>query len=70
MPRETTTITYEPGDTVRLNSGGPVMTVTSVAGEAHCQLVLCCWFDDNDCLCESLIPARAVHTSSERGQLN
>lgn len=38
------------GMTVRLKSGGPLMTVSSV--EAH-DLVICTWFDGNDKLVSS-----------------
>lgn len=36
------------GDTVRLKSGGPLMTVVNNNVISSNQLVECSWFDDND----------------------
>lgn len=35
------------GDTVRVKSGGPVMTVSSVFDEYSVMTALCSWFDGN-----------------------
>jgi uncharacterized protein YodC (DUF2158 family) len=46
---------FKPGDTVRLNSGGPAMTVKAVEGD----LISCDWFDGTK-KCEDRFPAATL----------
>ena len=39
---------FKPGDTVRLKSGGPLMTVKTILEPS--KEVLCDWFDEKDAL--------------------
>lgn len=55
---------FSVGDTVRLNSGGPLMTVKV---EPHENVIypvyVCQWFGDNDCLHEGSFPPASIHAS-------
>ena len=54
------TIGYSVGDVVQLKSGGPLMTVKQVAGEAITVL----WFDlEGEGLHENTLPAACVMTA-------
>ena len=48
-PEETKMDECKIGDTVKLKSGGPLMTVSGVVTESPqdgCKIVECAWFDD------------------------
>lgn len=50
---------FKVGDTVRIRSGGPVMTIYTVYGESdiHGEGVDCCWFNaKNNFKCEGFDP--------------
>lgn len=50
---------FKVGDTVRLKSGGPVMTVYTASGESdtHGEGVDCCWFNvKNNFKCDGFDP--------------
>jgi uncharacterized protein YodC (DUF2158 family) len=53
---------FQIGDVVRLKSGGPKMTVTSVGPDGHGKLtVWCVWFPENSAKPEhGAFPAEAV----------
>lgn len=48
---------FAPGDVVKLNSGGPPMTVSKEKEEG---LVVCCWMNDTTLFAETL-PVKALH---------
>jgi len=64
MPAPTTTkFTFQIGDTVKLNSGSPTMTVIGVSADA----ISLCWYNDNTVgsygnavPCTTVLPAAAL----------
>lgn len=58
---------FKKGETVRLKSGGPPMTITNV-GQSSYQgmLVWCVWFDDKHVKKEDVFPPEAlVHANTQ-----
>lgn len=55
---------FNPGDTVKLKSGGPIMTVESVGPEAMSNktMVFCTWFDGSNRKSDAFLPALLKHT--------
>ena len=49
---------FAPGETVRLNSGGPVMTVLDQG--RHSGLVWCRWMGEDDAVMEAKFPPEAL----------
>ncbi len=47
---------FNQGDIVQLKSGGPRMTVVCMKNDG----VLCCWFSDSSCYCNSVIPIHCL----------
>jgi uncharacterized protein YodC (DUF2158 family) len=50
---------FNVGDKVKLNSGGPIMTVTQT-GEHEDGLVMCAWFNSSGKAQEQLFPPAAL----------
>ena len=55
-------VKFEKGDTVRLKSGGPLMTVTNVGTRAYTseEAVWCMWFDAKNNRTEDTFPPEAL----------
>jgi uncharacterized protein YodC (DUF2158 family) len=52
---------FKKGDTVRLKSGGPLMTVVETKGNQ----LLCQWFDKNEALQSRLFDVESLDNESE-----
>lgn len=50
-------LAFRPGDVVRLNSGGPPMTVSRGKEDGH---VVCCWMNDTQVFAEEF-SVKALH---------
>ena len=48
---------FQPGDLVKLKSGGPTMTVEKVGHVGNAVAVFCTWFEDNELKRASFAPA-------------
>jgi uncharacterized protein YodC (DUF2158 family) len=57
--------TFKPGDTVRLKSGGPIMTVTSIDSQFGCA---CEWFSGDKPERKLFRPEALVKTEPESGR--
>ena len=55
---------FKVGDTVRMRSGGPRMTVTAVGGDNDVPKVTCVWFDGMKQM-EATFPSAAVMDAPE-----
>jgi len=55
--------TFKIGDTVRLKSGGPLMTIVEAEPDNHGNWVWCEWFHNNDKKGPVKFPAEAVEAA-------
>lgn len=55
---------FKVGDTVRMKSGGPLMTITGVENKEGRQMVWCSWFDNTGKESKGYWPAAAVEADS------
>ncbi len=56
------TIIFSKGDTVRLNSGGPLMTISNILSNNHLE---CIWFNDEDDVCIHTFDSEIVFQDEE-----
>ena len=59
------TESIQPGSTVRLKSGGPLMTVTSIRQGDDGQIVWCAWFDEKDQEFKGKFPMAALKLDND-----
>lgn len=57
---------FKEGDTVRLESGGPAMTVLQEIDDKH---VECCWFDDSIYKKAIFLRSSLAHSKSDNDML-